>query len=655
VPRSDSRGIPAPLDRRWRPPFSLALVALVVAVTAVTGIAIGALGWREQRETARTLLEAAMTRTARLTAADASRFLTGAESAARLGPELVAGHQLDVDDTKDVERFVLAVLRAHPELTWVSFGGRDERFVGAWRDAQGAVYLNRSFPRDGRIRLEEDRLLPEGGRVPVRRSDDHGYRPTQRPYFRAAEASRAVVWTEPYEYYAGGGLGITCAAPVLDESGVRGVFTVDFSLERLARFFDTIEVSPRGRVFVTTHQGALLIGQTPRPTGRRGVAADADLIAGITTRVQPDVESAFALEHNGERYIGRAVPLTVGNLRWLAHVVVPERDYTEPADARLRVAFALGAFALLVAGGSGVLVARWLEQPLRELAANVRRIRRGDLDLTLVPRSRDAIGVLTRAMNELARALRDREIIRATLSRYVSPELAERALRDPAAVGPGGEVRHVAVLMADLRGFSALSERLDPETLADVVNRYLGRMTPVIMAHGGTINDFLGDGILVVFGAAAERPDDADRAVRCAWQMQRAIEALNAENRADGLPTLAMGIGLHAGRVMAGNLGSVDRMKYGVIGLAVNVAARIQALAEGGVVLVSEAALAHITDPAMRVGPPRRARVKGIEEPIAVHVLLGFADGDASAGSPSAPVVEHSGGTAARGGAISTA
>ena len=213
---------------RRRPPFTLALVGLVVLLTGLTGAVIGGLAWREQRTRSRALLDAAMAQAARLTAAHASRVFEDAEGIVRVGPLLAEQRQLDADDGRALERYVLSVLRAHPHVSWVSYGDRQNRFVGAWRDERGHVYLNRSFPVGDRIALEEDRVLPDGRREEVRRSADHKYRPSERPYFRAAEARRTVVWTEPYEFYAGGGLGITCAAPLFDSVGqVRGVFTVD--------------------------------------------------------------------------------------------------------------------------------------------------------------------------------------------------------------------------------------------------------------------------------------------------------------------------------------------------------------------------------------------------------------------------------------------
>jgi sigma-B regulation protein RsbU (phosphoserine phosphatase) len=605
-----------------RPPFTLALVGLVVLLTGLTGGVIGGLAWREQRERSRLLVDSAMAQAGRLTAAHAGRVLEDAESVARLGPQLVEQGQLDPGDERALERFTLAVLRAHPSLSWVSYGDRDDRFVGAWRDTNGTVYLNRSRPVGGRIRLEEDRVLPDGRREAVRRSDNHGYRPSTRPYFRSAVAARALVWTEPYEFYAGGGMGITCAAPLLQRDAVRGVFTVDFSLDRLAGALEELEVSPRGRVFIATRQGALLVGR--RGSGAtRAEIIDAELAA-ATARAAPPSETAFAFEHQGARYLGRAVPLHVGELRWLVDVIVPEGDYTDRIDAQARVFVLLGVAGLLVALVAGVLLARWIARPLRELAQLARRIRQGELEVTATPRSRDEIGVLTRAMGDMAKALRDRDFIRATFGRYVSPELAERALRDRERLQLGGELREVTMLMSDLRGFSELSESLGAAVMIDVLNRYFASMTPVIVQHGGVIDEIIGDAIFVLFGAPFARPDDPERAVRCAWAMQEALTAYNAENQRHRLPELSMGIGLHIGTVVAGTIGSPERVKYGVVGPAVNLLARIQALTVGGEILISGALLLRVAS-LVSAGPGRAERVKGASEPVTVHRVLGVA------------------------------
>jgi sigma-B regulation protein RsbU (phosphoserine phosphatase) len=320
-------------------------------------------------------------------------------------------------------------------------------------------------------------------------------------------------------------------------------------------------------------------------------------------------------------------------------VVVPEADYTAQIDAEARTAVLLGIIALAIAVAAGIAMARWIARPLRELAQLARRIRNGQLDVTVAPRSRDEIGVLTRAMGDMAQALRDRDFIRDTFGRYVSPDFAEQCLRDRDTLQLGGEVREVAMLMSDLRGFSEVSERLGPAATIALLNRYLARMTPVIVAHGGTIDEFIGDAIFVLFGAPFRREDDAVRGVRCAWAMQAAMEAVNAESRALDVPELSMGIGMHIGAVVAGNIGSHERVKYGVVGAAVNLVSRIQSLTAGGEVLLSDALAARVSSIAT-VGPPRVEAVKGLKEPAVVHRLLGVHFNTADEGGLFTPPAE---------------
>jgi adenylate cyclase len=139
------------------------------------------------------------------------------------------------------------------------------------------------------------------------------------------------------------------------------------------------------------------------------------------------------------------------------------------------------------------------------------------------------------------------------------------------------------------------------------------------------VNEFIGDAILVLWGAPFERPDDAVRAARCALAMQAAMAELNAENVTLGLPVLSMGIGVHTGVVVAGNIGSKEHVKYGVVGPAVNLASRIQSLAHGGQVLLSQAALARVRG-SVRVGPAMKTRVKGVSDAVVVQPLLGMLD-----------------------------
>jgi class 3 adenylate cyclase len=217
---------------------------------------------------------------------------------------------------------------------------------------------------------------------------------------------------------------------------------------------------------------------------------------------------------------------------------------------------------------------------------------------------------------------RNEKFIRATFGRYLSDEIVTDILERPEGLELGGDLREVTIMMSDIRGFTTLSERLAPAQVVTMLNRYLGAMTDIIMAHQGTIDEFIGDAILAVFGAPQHRDDDADRAVRCALAMQAAMDEINAQNDREGLPRIQTGIALNTGDVIAGNIGSERRSKYGFVGHPMNVTSRIEDLSAGGEILVSDSTLQKLTA-AIHVTDSQELKVKGIDETIVVHKIKG--------------------------------
>lgn len=183
--------------------------------------------------------------------------------------------------------------------------------------------------------------------------------------------------------------------------------------------------------------------------------------------------------------------------------------------------------------------------------------------------------------------------------------------------------REVTILMADLRGFYVISETYPIRGVFALLRRYLGAMSEVIARHGGTIDKFMGDSIMVLFGAPRARKDDTRRAVRCAVDMQLAMGEVNRANRRVRMPELYMGIGINTGRVMAGMVGSAGHCEYVVIGEEVNLTARIEAFSLRGQVLVSDATLARCGGLAA-VGEPMAVHVKGRSAPVTLHEVLGI-------------------------------
>jgi adenylate cyclase len=234
---------------------------------------------------------------------------------------------------------------------------------------------------------------------------------------------------------------------------------------------------------------------------------------------------------------------------------------------------------------------------------------------------------LKRAKDEVQKLAHDLELhnrfIRHTFGRYLSNEVVSSLLETPEGLKLGGESRRVTILMSDLRGFTSVSERLGPEQVVRLLNTYLGAMARLILKHNGTIDEFIGDAVLAIFGAPITRDDDARRALACGIEMQLAMADVNRQNQEEGLPTVEMGIAIHTGPVVVGNIGSQERTKYGVVGPTVNLTGRIESYTVGGQILISDETYRECSD-VVTVAGSREVQAKGSREPIVVWDLRGI-------------------------------
>jgi adenylate cyclase len=237
-----------------------------------------------------------------------------------------------------------------------------------------------------------------------------------------------------------------------------------------------------------------------------------------------------------------------------------------------------------------------------------------------------------RLRGRLEKAAGDLEGLQTAFSRFAPDEVIERVLHE--GMSGIGEKKEVTVLFADLVGFTALSESLDPPVLVRVLNGYFERMSHAISEHDGRVSTFIGDGILAFFGALTPNPWQGDDAVRAALAMQDAIAAYGRQLAAEGLPPLALGIGLHRGIGVAGLVGSPDLKEFTVVGRTVNVAARVQDLTRRHPApIIVTGSLAATLDPRFRLRELPRAELKGLSEPVAIYALDGIADEPAAARS----------------------
>lgn len=289
--------------------------------------------------------------------------------------------------------------------------------------------------------------------------------------------------------------------------------------------------------------------------------------------------------------------------------------------------FLLSAFFAAFSILFSVALARRISRPVIYLSRIAHEIGQGVLDRQVkVKTGGDELELLGDSFNEMIKGLRERNLVKDTFSRYVTWQVAEEILKDPDKIVPGGSRQEVTVLFSDIRGFTTFSETHTPEEVLSHLNEYLSAMVDVIFKYEGTLDKFIGDAVMAVFGSPIKHGDDPLRAVKAALEMKERLNELNKKWGREGKVPLEIGIGINTGEVIAGNIGDVRRMEYTVIGDNVNLASRIEGLTKnyGCPIIISENTYEKVRD-IVKVRELGNTSVKGKTRGIEIFELLGLA------------------------------
>ncbi len=250
-------------------------------------------------------------------------------------------------------------------------------------------------------------------------------------------------------------------------------------------------------------------------------------------------------------------------------------------------------------------------------------VAQGDFSVSVPVTTRDELGVLTESFNRMAKSLREKEMIKRAFTRYVAREVVAEVLKDPEHAMLTGERREVTVLFCDIRGFTSMTEHLSPEQVVKVLNEFYTLMIETVFKHDGTLDKFLGDAVMAVFGAPIRHPDHAARAVMTALDMRQAIADLGVRRRAARQGAFEVGIGVSLGEVVAGTVGTEERMEYTVIGDSVNIAAWLQDRAKPGSILLTRRTYEAVKD-LVNAKSLGTMKVKGKKEGVEVYEVRGL-------------------------------
>lgn len=267
-----------------------------------------------------------------------------------------------------------------------------------------------------------------------------------------------------------------------------------------------------------------------------------------------------------------------------------------------------------------------LTQPIKSLFAATEQIVDGNFDVSLQATSTDEIGALAVAFKDMASGLKERDKIKTAFGKFHSKEVAQKLLSGEIKLG--GERKQATVFFSDIRGFTAMSESMSPDQVVAMLNEYMTEMVRIIFHWEGVVDKYIGDAIMAVWGVPEVNPNDAYNSVRASLEMREFMLKFNEEKKTLGQPQLGIGIGLHSGEVLAGNIGSEERLEYTIIGDTVNQASRIEGAnkATGSDILISAETYALIKDHGIVAGPSVAIKAKGKSNDVYVHQVIGYKD-----------------------------
>lgn len=408
-----------------------------------------------------------------------------------------------------------------------------------------------------------------------------GYDPRKRPWYVKTKKAGHTVFTTPYLDPYTKKIVVTVVAPMKKDGRFLGVLAMDVFIDDILAKVRSLRIGKTSFAYLVDGDGLFVSHPQKEKVLKERIASTAD--AAFFRRFKGAREKAKAkngadesgLFRKTELYSGKDDYVTIARIDesgWYLVFHMSKTEVYEPLKKLLSI-FGGGILAsLLLLAFTISYISHRIAHPILDLAQGARFIAEGDYDRRLQVQSRDEIGYLTKSFNDMAEGLKDRDFIKSTFGRYVSEDVMQDIL--DGNISLGGEKKRITILFSDIRGFTSLSEGMDAGDVVTLLNEYFDAMDTTISAQGGSINKYIGDGILAIYGAPHKLENSSRAAVESATEMLEQLAQLN-EKRSLGL---RIGVGVHTGEAVVGNIGSLDRTEYTVIGDAVNLASRIESL-----------------------------------------------------------------------------
>jgi adenylate cyclase len=498
-----------------------------------------------------------------------------------LSSKIAKAGALSLNNDKKLEGYTIEVLKSYPQTSMFYLGDEHGNFVMARRQADGTIatnVVNRNTSPPTEICKYRNASF---NIVKTVKSTAVKYDPRLRPWYAGAKKSKSLYWTDVYIFYHDGKAGITAAYPAVAPNGkFFGVFGLDIHLDEISHFLNNLKIGKNGVAFIFNEKNELVAYPNVSLTIKeehgklRPVHIEEMGIASITTsfrECQQQGKNKCVIETGGKRYIASFQDFPESfRARWKVGVVVPEDDFIGAAKDQMRVSLIICGIILMISISLAMLISRGISKPIKLLTREANRIKNFHLDdkITIKSYIRE-IQVMSNAIAAMKSGLQ-------AFRRYVPAELVRQLISTGEEAHLGGHKRELTVFFSDIAGFTTIAEGMAPEELMLHLSEYFDELTQILSEHKGTVDKYIGDGILAFWGAPVPDDNHALHACNAALICQAKLKDLNRKWASAGKSPLATRIGISSGETVVGNVGSSERINYTVMGDNVNLASRLE-------------------------------------------------------------------------------
>jgi len=592
------------------------LVSVIVGLVLLTAATIGGGAAILTVASTRALVGQARTSAVTTASEEVRQFF---DLGPRITEELAAEARRGVLPLDRPERLVaqfIERLRVQPHLSWIGYGEvASGRYIGATRWENGELVEYIADPQVNGGLPAQTAVADDGTRSTPKYVETAPYFVVKRPWFQQGIAEPGPTWSPVYQMTTGG-LGITAmtryTAP--GAAAPTGLFHVDLRLEGIGAFLSTLRIGEHGAVFLVDRQGHRIAS----PSGEHVAAAAAAADRAAQLKVLATAEAPAKVKTRDGHYEVVFAPVEVsGNLGAAIAVVVDRGDITSGLYRQAVIAVAAALAGGVLAIVLGIVLSSRISRPVTAIAEDLMQV--GEFKISQAPSPQSFV----REISELGVSVDHMKASLRSFGHYVPSDVVRALLAEGREAQLGGEIRRLTMHFSDVADFTTISEGMAPRQLVEAMGRYFELMTATIARHGGTVDKFMGDGIMAFFNAPTELPDHPRHACIAALEAQEALARL-ARERPPGMPLFRARIGLGLGDVLVGNIGTPERFAYTLLGDEVNLASRLEGLNKVyGTAIMGTDALAVAAGESLEWRRLDRVAVKGRHQGTLVCELIG--------------------------------